>query len=168
MMRRVRKCAQLRMHGLDSIWSVRKGTDMAVWPPNGTLYPNWWLCPTCKWYTFCYALKYVYTVRHIINFIIFITVYTTTLLLLLFIYQVSIFCSVLFSVSNKNHHVLLGQWVFKHDRFWVESPTQSAPPCAGAGCVQVRVRVMVPCPHVTEQSPLVQGLHPPLTIKTIY
>ena len=32
----------------------------------------------------------------------------------------------------------------------VSSPTHSAPPCAGAGFVHVRVLVAVPVPHVTE------------------
>lgn len=44
------------------------------------------------------------------------------------------------------------------------SPEQAAPPYAGAGLVQSRVRVRVPVPQVTEQVlQLVQSLNPPST-----
>jgi hypothetical protein len=42
-------------------------------------------------------------------------------------------------------------------------PLHCAPPFAGAGLVQVRVRVWVPPPQVVEQAPqLLQLLQPPL------
>ena len=44
------------------------------------------------------------------------------------------------------------------------SPTQSVPPCDGAGLVQSRVLFCAPLPHVTEHvSQAVQSLNPPFT-----
>lgn len=49
---------------------------------------------------------------------------------------------------------------------WLKSPVQFFPPCLGFGCVQARVLVLVPVPHVLlhfVQAP--QGLKPPSTEK---
>ena len=60
--------------------------------------------------------------------------------------------------------ILLGQVSGLQSRVSVPPPSHSAPPCAGAGFVQVLVLVRVPPPHLTEHSDhSSKSVHPPST-----
>ena len=55
--------------------------------------------------------------------------------------------------SRKARFHIPGQALVEHSLDSVESPTQSLPPCAGAGLVQSLDLDWLPPPHVTEQAP---------------
>ena len=46
----------------------------------------------------------------------------------------------------------------------LSDPTQSLPPCAGAGLLHSRVRVRYPLPHITLHFPNTQDPQPPFTV----
>lgn len=69
-----------------------------------------------------------------------------------------------FRICEDHKMLAPGQGIMVHGLRCVSSPGQAAPPCAGGGSSQRRVRVSVPSAHVTEH-PL-HGDQPPHTPST--